>query len=172
MTEYLYTESKKNKPNQWLKMCGKYYALVKTHAGILNASIKPENDYNLDYFALKILQRYYLWRVGDEVVESPQYLFMRVAIQAHRNSVDEIIETYNLLSEKYFILDGPVLQSSGSQKFQFSSSFTLSMAGSIEGVFKCLNQSSCISKLEADTAVNLRLSKFSFSESPSLQLQV
>ena len=86
-------------------------------------------------------------RIGGKPAERPQQMLMRVAVGIHGNDIDSAIETYNLMSEKWFTHASPTLFNSGCPRPQMSSCFLLAMASdSIEGIFDTLKQCACISK--------------------------
>jgi ribonucleoside-diphosphate reductase alpha subunit len=110
----------------------------------LDAVIQPKRDYDFGYFGIKTLQRGYL-----NVGETPQYLFMRVAVGIHGDDLKRVKETYDLMSRKYFTHATPTLFNAGGERSQMSSCFLLSMAGdgdSIDGIFETLKRCAHISK--------------------------
>ena len=115
----------------------------------LNAAVKPERDLDFDYFGFKTLQKSYLFRdpITKLCVETPQYLFMRVALGIHGEDVDSAIQTYELMSTRQFTHATPTLYNAGTRYPQMSSCFLLSMQGdSIDGIFDTLKQCALISK--------------------------
>ncbi|MBX3101709.1 MAG: ribonucleoside-diphosphate reductase subunit alpha [Bacteroidetes bacterium] len=123
------------------------YEVITTHADKLDAAIAHERDFNFDYFGFRTLQRSYLLRVQDQIVERPQYMFMRVALGIHFHDIEAAIETYNLMSDKWFIHATPTLFNAGTPTPQLSSCFLLSMQDdSIPGIFETLKQCAEISK--------------------------
>eukprot|EP00923_Selenidium_pygospionis_P012098 GHVN01020588.1.p1 GENE.GHVN01020588.1~~GHVN01020588.1.p1 ORF type:complete len:149 (-),score=16.91 GHVN01020588.1:78-524(-) len=100
-----------------------------------------------DYFAFKTLEKSYLLKIRDEIVERPQHLLMRVACGIHCGNVEKSIETYELMSKKIFTHATPTLFNSGTPRPQMSSCFLLTMKDdSIEGIFETLKQCALISK--------------------------
>ena len=87
----------------------------------LNAAIDYNRDFLIDYFGFKTLERAYLMRVGDKVVERPQHMWMRVSLGIHGNDIEKAIETYNLMSHKYFTHATPTLFNAGTPRPQLSS---------------------------------------------------
>jgi ribonucleoside-diphosphate reductase alpha subunit len=113
----------------------------------LDSAIIYDRDFEFDYFGFKTLERSYLMRMHGKVVERPQHLFMRVAIGIHGEDIDAAIETYNLMSERWFIHATPTLFNAGSPKPQLSSCFLLSMTeDSIAGIFETLQRCALISQ--------------------------
>ena len=117
-------------------------------AARIDAAIRYERDYDLDYFGFKTLERSYLLKdVGLRIVERPQHLWMRVALALWSTDLDRAFETYDMLSTKRFTHATPTLFSAGTPRQQLSSCFLLSMASdSISGIFKTLSDCAAISK--------------------------
>ncbi|MFM7152558.1 MAG: ribonucleotide reductase N-terminal alpha domain-containing protein, partial [Bacteroidota bacterium] len=121
--------------------------LVQDNKERLDAAIIYDRDFEFDYFGFKTLERSYLLRMNGKVVERPQHLFMRVAVGVHGNDIDAAIETYNLMSERWFIHATPTLFNAGTPKPQLSSCFLLSMTeDSINGIFETLQRCALISQ--------------------------
>jgi ribonucleoside-diphosphate reductase alpha chain len=132
------------------------YAIIQQHADQLNASIIYERDYHFDFFGFKTLEKSYLLKVNGKIVERPQHLFMRVALGIHKTDIDAAIETYNLMSEKWFIHATPTLFNGGTPKPQMSSCFLLSMKDdSIEGIYETLKNSALISQSAGGIGLNV-----------------
>src|SRR4051812_23147334 len=112
------------------------YEAVRKHASLLDSSIIYDRDFYYDYFGFKTLERSYLLKLDGKVVERPQHMLMRVAIGIHYNDIDAAIETYNLLSEKWFTHATPTLFNAGTPKAQLSSCFLLTTKDdSIDGIY-------------------------------------
>jgi len=123
------------------------YAIIEQHKDRIDASVIYERDYHFDYFGFKTLEKSYLLKVHNKIVERPQHLFMRVAIGIHKEDIDAAIETYNLMSEKWFTHATPTLFNAGTPKPQMSSCFLLTMKeDSIDGIFDTLKQTALISQ--------------------------
>ena len=123
------------------------YESVRKNAALLDSSIIYDRDYNYDYFGFKTLEKSYLLKLDNKIVERPQHMLMRVAIGIHYNDVDAAIETYNLMSEKWFTHATPTLFNAGTPKPQLSSCFLLTMKDdSIEGIYDTLKQCAKISQ--------------------------
>lgn len=123
------------------------YKIVMKHKERLESAIIFDRDFDFDYFGFKTLERSYLMRMNGKVVERPQHLFMRVAVGIHQEDIDAAIETYNLMSERWFIHATPTLFNAGSPKPQMSSCFLLTMTeDSIAGIFETLSRCALISQ--------------------------
>ncbi|CAM9645643.1 unnamed protein product [Chrysoparadoxa australica] len=123
------------------------YKFVKEHKEVLDNAIDYERDTNFDFFGFKTLERSYLMRIGGRVVERPQHMFMRVAVGIHSDDIEKAIETYHLMSDKWFVHASPTIFNAGTVRPQMSSCFLLSMAGdSIDGIYDTLKQCARISK--------------------------
>jgi len=120
---------------------------VKNCAAELDAAIDYTRDYGYDYFGFKTLEKSYLLRVHGKVVERPQHMLMRVACGIHIGNAEKAMETYNLMSKRYFTHATPTLFNAGTPKPQMSSCFLLTVqSDSIEGIYGTLKQCALISK--------------------------
>lgn len=123
------------------------YKIIWSNKDVLDSAIIYDRDYNFDYFGFKTLERSYLLRMNGQVVERPQHMLMRAAIGIHGADIESAIETYNLMSEKWFIHATPTLFNAGTPKPQLSSCFLLSMTeDSISGIFETLTRCAKISQ--------------------------
>ena len=123
------------------------YKLVMANKEKINSVIDYNRDYKFDYFGFKTLERAYLLKVGDKVVERPQHMFMRVSLSIHRDDIKEAIKTYHEMSEGYFTHATPTLFNMGTQREQAASCFLLAMQkDSIRGIYNTLGQCAEISK--------------------------
>lgn len=123
------------------------YEIIKNNAAELDSAIIYDRDFNYDYFGFKTLERAYLLRLNGEVAERPQHMLMRVSIGIHKEDIEAAINTYNLMSEKWFTHATPTLFNAGTPKPQMSSCFLLSMQDdSIEGIYDTLKQTAKISQ--------------------------
>jgi ribonucleoside-diphosphate reductase subunit M1 len=121
--------------------------IIEAHKDSINAMIDYERDYFFDYFGFKTLERAYLMRCNKVIVERPQHLIMRVAITIHGSNMEKVKETYDLMSQKYFIHATPTLFNAGTPRPQLSSCYLLGMEDdSIEGIFNTLKECAQISK--------------------------
>ncbi|MCO7722453.1 ribonucleoside-diphosphate reductase subunit alpha [Myroides odoratimimus] len=123
------------------------YEVIKKHGERLDSTIIYQRDFNYDYFGFKTLERSYLLKLNGKIVERPQHMLMRVAVGIHLDDIDSVIETYELMSKKYFTHATPTLFNSGTPKPQMSSCFLLTMKDdSIEGIYDTLKQTAKISQ--------------------------
>ena len=123
------------------------WRVIKEHAAELDEAILYDRDFGYDYFGFKTLERSYLMKVDGKVIERPQHLLMRVAVGIHGEDIPAAIETYNLLSEKWFTHATPTLFNAGTPKPQLSSCFLLTMKDdSIDGIYDTLKQCAKISQ--------------------------
>jgi ribonucleoside-diphosphate reductase alpha chain len=107
----------------------------------LDSAIVHTRDFDFGYFGLKTLQRSYL-----NTGETPQYLFMRVAVGIHGDDIKRVRETYDLMSQKFFTHATPTLFNAGTNRPQMSSCFLVAMEDSVEGIFETLKECAHISK--------------------------
>lgn len=120
---------------------------IHEHAADLDAAIIHDRDFGYDFFGFKTLERSYLMKIDGKVVERPQHMLMRVAVGIHGDDISSAIETYNLLSEKWFTHATPTLFNAGTPKPQLSSCFLLTMKDdSIDGIYDTLKQCAKISQ--------------------------
>jgi len=121
--------------------------IVESNKDQINDALNFKRDYVFDYFGFKTLEKSYLMRINDKVVERPQHMWMRVSIGIHGLNIHDAIKTYDLMSQKYFTHATPTLFNAGTPRPQLSSCFLLSMEkDSIEGIFNTLKDCALISK--------------------------
>ena len=124
-----------------------YCELATKHGNEYQAMIDYSRDFMFDYFGFKTLERGYLLKRNGVILERPQHLWMRVAIQLHANDFKKVKETYDALSQGYFIHATPTLFNSGTRHPQLSSCFLNTMeSDSIKGIYKTLGDCAQISK--------------------------
>ncbi|KAJ7487685.1 ribonucleotide reductase alpha subunit [Mycena galericulata] len=115
------------------------YDVVMANAATLDAAIIYNRDFSYNYFGFKTLERSYLLRLDGRIVERPQHLIMRVAVGIHGSDIGSVLETYNLMSERYFTHATPTLFNAGTPRAQMSSCFLVCMKeDSIEGIYSTL----------------------------------
>jgi ribonucleoside-diphosphate reductase subunit M1 len=132
------------------------YKHVMENAEQLNAAIIYDRDFNYNYFGFKTLERSYLLRINNKIAERPQHMLMRVAVGIHGSDVNSAIDTYNLLSEKFFTHASPTLFNAGTPHPQLSSCFLLTMKDdSIEGIYDTLKTCAMISKTAGGIGLNI-----------------
>lgn len=123
------------------------YEIVEKNADALDAAIIYDRDFAYDYFGFKTLERSYLLKMNGKVVERPQHMLMRVSVGIHKNDIPAAIQTYNLLSERWFTHATPTLFNAGTPNPQMSSCFLLQMQeDSIDGIFNTLRSCAKISQ--------------------------
>jgi ribonucleoside-diphosphate reductase alpha chain len=123
------------------------YKIIKDNAELLDSTIIYNRDFGYDYFGFKTLERSYLLKLNGEIAERPQHMLMRVSVGIHMDDLDAAIETYHLMSKKYFTHATPTLFNSGTPKPQMSSCFLLTMKDdSIDGIYDTLKQTAKISQ--------------------------
>ncbi len=123
------------------------WKIIKEHAAELDEAIIYDRDFSYDFFGFKTLERSYLMKIDGKTVERPQHMLMRVAVGIHGSDIPAAIETYNLMSEKWFTHATPTLFNAGTPKPQLSSCFLLTMKDdSIDGIYDTLKQCAKISQ--------------------------
>jgi ribonucleoside-diphosphate reductase alpha chain len=123
------------------------YEIIQKNAQLLDSSIIYDRDFGYDYFGFKTLERSYLLKLYGKVAERPQHMLMRVSVGIHKEDVASAIETYNLMSERWFTHATPTLFNSGTPKPQMSSCFLLTVKeDSIDGIYDTLKNCAKISQ--------------------------
>ena len=123
------------------------YSIVKEHHEEIEAMIDYDRDYLIDYFGFKTLERAYLMRLNNIIVERPQHMWMRVALQIHGVNFSEVKKTYDLMSTLRYTHATPTLFNSGTGRPQLSSCYLLEMENdSIDGIYDTLKECAQISK--------------------------
>ncbi|PKB42310.1 ribonucleoside-diphosphate reductase alpha chain [Cellulophaga sp. RHA19] len=123
------------------------FKVIQDNSEKLDSTIIYNRDFGYDYFGFKTLERSYLLKLNGKIAERPQHMLMRVSIGIHLNDLDAAIETYELMSKKYFTHATPTLFNSGTPKPQMSSCFLLAMQDdSIDGIYDTLKQTAKISQ--------------------------
>jgi ribonucleoside-diphosphate reductase alpha subunit len=123
------------------------WKVIKDHAAELDEAIIYDRDFSYDYFGFKTLERSYLMKIEGKTIERPQHMLMRVAVGIHGEDIPAAIETYNLMSDKWFTHATPTLFNAGTPKPQLSSCFLLTMKDdSIDGIYDTLKQCAKISQ--------------------------
>ena len=122
----------------------------------IDNEINPMKDYELDFFGFKTLEKSYLLKIKNEIVESPQYLFMRVALCIHRDNLEKAFETYHHIANKEFIHATPTLLNAGTKREQLASCFLLAMKeDSVHGIYDTLKDCALISKYSGGIGLHI-----------------
>ncbi|WP_370390088.1 ribonucleoside-diphosphate reductase subunit alpha [uncultured Winogradskyella sp.] len=123
------------------------YKVITENKDKLDSAIIYNRDFGYDYFGFKTLERSYLLKLNGKIAERPQHMLMRVSVGIHLDDLDAVLETYELMSKKYFTHATPTLFNSGTPKPQMSSCFLLTMKeDSIDGIYDTLKQTAKISQ--------------------------
>ena len=124
-----------------------FYDLVQANKELIDSKIDYSKDYLFDFFGLKTLEKSYLYKIKNVIIERPQDMIMRVCLSIHRHDLDKAFESYDYMSEHYFTHATPTLFNAGSNREQFASCFLLSMKeDSIDGIYKTLKDCALISQ--------------------------
>ena len=164
----------KNTPSNFFTACKKLYnnkdihgkhvpvinetiwKIVQKHKTELESMIQHRRDYDIDYFGFKTLERSYLLRVNNEIIERPQYLWMRVSIAIHGSDMVKVKESYDYMSSKYFTHATPTLFNAGTLNQQLSSCYLIGMEeDSITGIYKTLQDCAQISKFSGGIGLHI-----------------
>lgn len=142
---YLYVDPKTNQKAALI--ADDVYEIIQKNAQLLDSSIIYDRDFGYDYFGFKTLERSYLLKINGKVAERPQHMLMRVAVGIHKEDMEGAIETYNLMSERWFTHATPTLFNAGTPKPQMSSCFLLQVKDdSIDGIYDTLKNCAKISQ--------------------------
>jgi len=142
---WMYDDNKKQNP----LVSSELYDIVQVHKEKLNSIIDYERDYLLDYFGFKTLERSYLLKINGKAIERPQHMWMRVALGIHGWDVKDAIESYELMSKRFYTHATPTLFNAGTPRPQMSSCFLMSIKDdqdSIEGMYDTVKDMCLISK--------------------------
>jgi ribonucleoside-diphosphate reductase alpha chain len=142
---YYYTDKKTGKKAPLIAQ--DVHEIIQKNAEILDSTIIYDRDFGYDFFGFKTIERSYLLKIDGQVAERPQHMLMRVSIGIHKEDINAAIETYNLMSERWFTHATPTLFNAGTPKPQMSSCFLLTMKDdSIDGIYDTLKNCAKISQ--------------------------
>jgi ribonucleoside-diphosphate reductase alpha subunit len=152
-TRIVASNIQKNAPNNFhiamkkLLMAGVVTIEVAEVAQQVKEHIEKERDFDFGYFGIKTLEKSYLQKVDGKIMETPQYMFMRVAIGIHGRDIPSVLETYDKMSRGFFIHATPTLFNAGTPRPQMSSCFLIAgKDDSIDGIYGTLTECAQISK--------------------------
>jgi len=131
------------------------WEVVKAHKEKLNSVIDYTRDYDLDYFGFKTLERAYLMRIDGKTVERPQHMWMRVALGIHSWDIKEALDTYDLMSLRFFTHATPTLFNAGTPRAQMASCYLLGSEDSVGGMYKTIADCAQISKYAGGIGVHV-----------------
>ena len=132
-----------------------FMSYITKHKDELNEYIDYTRDYIFDYFGFKTLEKSYLFKINGKIVERPQHMYMRVAVALNRDNLDDILKTYDLISQGYYTHASPTLFNAGKNYQNFSSCFLLGTEDSMEGIFKTISDCAKISKMGGGIGVHI-----------------
>lgn len=134
---------------------------VDAHGSYLDSLICPDRDFDLAYFGMKTLCKSYLLHINNVVAETPQHLFLRVAVGIHclleeEEALERVKETYNLMSSKFMIHSSPTLFNAATENNYLSLCFLMAMEDdSIDGIYRTLHKAALISKGSGGIGIHL-----------------
>jgi ribonucleoside-diphosphate reductase alpha chain len=132
------------------------YEIVMKNAHQLDSSIIYDRDFGYDYFGFKTLERSYLLKMHGQVAERPQHMLMRVSVGIHKEDIEAAVQTYNLMSERWFTHATPTLFNAGTPKPQMSSCFLLQVKeDSIDGIYDTLKNCAKISQSAGGIGISI-----------------
>jgi ribonucleoside-diphosphate reductase alpha chain len=132
------------------------YKVIVKNGKELDAMVVHDRDFNFDYFGFKTLEKSYLLKMFGEVAETPQHLYMRVAVGIWLDDLEMVQKTYDMLSQGLFTHATPTLFNAGTKRPQLSSCFLLDIDDdSIPGIYKTLSDCAVISQNAGGIGVNI-----------------
>ena len=137
------------------------HEFVSLYSHKINEMIDHNRDYLFDYFGFKTLEKSYLFKYNNQIIERPQHMWMRVAIGIHgqesnKNALDLVKETYDLMSQKFFTHATPTLFNAGTPRPQLSSCYLIAMEDdSIDGIYNTLKDCASISKYSGGIGLHI-----------------
>ena len=144
-TIYILYNNKDKNGNKCPLIAHDVYETVMKNKDKINAHLNYEKDYLFDYFGFKTLEKAYLMKVNGKIVERIQHLFMRVSLGIHKDDLRSVIQSYELMSNKYFTHATPTLYNAGTPKAPLASCFLLGMEDSVKGIYKTISDCAEIS---------------------------
>jgi len=131
------------------------FGIIEKNKDIIQKEIDYSKDFLIDFFGFKTLERAYLLKKEDKIIERPQHMWMRVAIAIHRTDLNSAFETYRLMSNKIFTHASPTLFNAGTRQEQLSSCFLMGTDDSIEGIYKTITNCAYISKTSGGIGIHV-----------------
>ena len=151
----------KNKDNDKPLLLNSFWKFTEKYKNEIDEMIDNERDYLIDYFGFKTLEKSYLFKLNNKIIERPQHMWMRVAIGIHgcienKESLMLVKETYDLMSQKFFTHATPTLFNAGTPLSQLSSCFLIGLEDdSIEGIYNTLKDCALISKVSGGIGLHI-----------------
>ncbi|KAI5968241.1 hypothetical protein CANMA_002457 [Candida margitis] len=138
------------------QMSDNFYEVIMKHREEFDEIVEKTEKIELAYFGIKTLENSYLWKVGNKIAETPEYMFLRVSIEIHGEDIRAVRETYELMSRKHFIHASPTLYNAGCKYNYLSSCFLLAMKDdSIDGIYQTLHEAALISKASGGIGIHI-----------------
>ncbi|GBG33228.1 Ribonucleoside-diphosphate reductase large subunit [Hondaea fermentalgiana] len=123
------------------------HEIIQKHGKRIDEVVRPERDFDYDIFSIQTLRKSYLLRKDGVIMETPQYMHMRVALGIHGDDLESAFAMYDKMSRRLYTPASPTLFNSGTPRAQLASCFLLALKGdSIEGIFDTLGDCAKISK--------------------------
>ena len=123
-----------------------FYNFVILNKDLINKTIDYQKDYNFDFFGFKTLEKSYLFKINNKVIERIQDMLMRVSLFLYLGNIEKGLECYKFMSNKNFIHATPTLFNAGTNSPQLLSCFLLAVSDSIDSLFKVNSDCAKISK--------------------------
>ncbi|KAF7703807.1 Ribonucleoside-diphosphate reductase large subunit [Cucumispora dikerogammari] len=159
--DYLYLHSASTfseamiEASEFITLSSQFLMFVKENAKRLDKEIDNAKDSLFDYFGIKTMIKTFLLDSGVRTFERPQYMFMRAACQIHSDNIEDVLETYRLMSAKYFTHATPTLMRSGKKVNQLSSCFLMGSKDSVSGLSNTIRKMGKISSAGGGLAIHI-----------------
>lgn len=131
------------------------FELYKTYHEYIDSIIDYNKDYDFDYFGMKTMEKIYLLKAKNKIIERPQHLFIRVAFGIHKNDLKLATETYINMSDRYFTHATPTLFNIGTKHEQLSSCFLIGCEDNLESIMDTQSEMAQISKYAGGIGLHL-----------------
>ena len=132
------------------------YDVIQKYSEQLDGMIVHDRDFNFDYFGFMTLRKSYLLKINDMPAETPQHLYMRVAVGIWRDNLEMVQKTYDMLSQGLFTHATPTLFNASTNRPQLSSCFLLDIDDdSIPGIYKTISDCALISQSAGGIGINI-----------------
>ncbi len=130
---------------------------IRKYKNDLDNYIDYSRDYYFDYFGFKTLEKSYLMKINNQVVERPQHMYMRVAVAIHLRdeNLKNLFKTYDLISKHYYTHASPTLFNALTRLNNYASCFLMGTEDSVEGIFKTFTDCAKISKVGGGIGVHI-----------------
>ena len=153
VAKILHSNTKNGRQNSLISC--ELFNIIEKYKDKIEKVIDYENDYKFTYFGIKTLERSYLIKINNKIIERPQHMLMRVSLGIHGYNLEKAFETYYLMSSGKFIHASPTLFNSGTRFNQLSSCFLLGTEDSLVSIYKTITDCALISKTAGGIGIHV-----------------